>query len=368
MLLNLKKIIFIIINFIIYINIAISGVPNENEIGRGDGVLIKAAGKGAPNDLEGTETEKKTEKIPDIAVKEPNYDFGSVFRGSKVEHIFGFKNEGQGELNIKRVSSSCGCTAAVISSQNIPYNEYGEVKVAFNSQAYTGNVTKKITVYSNDPDTPKYVLTISGNVVEEIIVEPKMVDFSQISYGVDSSKDISVKSADTDLKLKIKKVEATNPNVITTFNENKEKNEYIVNALLKNDTDYGRINGNIFVYTNSKNQEKIIIPFYGEVIGDLSVYPPRISCGTISRKKEMVFPAFVIVYNQDVNIERVEITPDFIDTAVTETKSKRKTYKIEAILKENAPLGEINGNIKIFTNSKKQPVIEIPVIGTIKEG
>jgi hypothetical protein len=41
---------------------------------------------------------------PRIASAQPKYDFGKVEEGTKVEHVFTVKNEGDGVLQIKRAS------------------------------------------------------------------------------------------------------------------------------------------------------------------------------------------------------------------------------------------------------------------------
>ena len=363
---NIKKFTLIIIYTLICISIVKFTIADEDKKSKENAAPIKVDVQNNTKNVTEHEPDKKKELLPKISFDEPNYNFGKVFRGSKVEHVFKFKNEGKGALKIEKTRSSCGCTAAIISEKTIAPNEFGEVKVTFSTQSSSGKVTKRVTIYSNDPDNPKYKLSVAGTVVEEVVVKPKRLDFSRTPYGEGSTKEISVKSV-TDLKLEIKKIESTNPNVLATIMESPGKDRYSINAVLKNDADFGRINGNIYIFTNSKKQEKITIPFFGEVIGDVSVYPPRISLGVISQKREMVFPAFAIVYNDEVKVERVEVTPDFIDTEITETKSNRKTYKIETIIKKDAPVGKVNGNLKIFTNSKKQPVIEIPIIGKIKE-
>lgn len=312
--------------------------------------------------------DQTNEDKPDIYFEGPDYNFGEIFMGDKVEHIFRFKNLGKGKLEIDKIQSSCGCTAAIISSKDLSYEERGEVKVTFNSQSYSGDVTKKVTVYSNDPDTPDYKLTISGKVMEEVVVTPKQLDFSQIPYGVDEVKEISVRSA-TDLKLKIENVSSTNPDLAVSFKENVDKDGYIVSVLVKNNKKYGRIDGKIFIYTNSKHQEKIIVPFHGEIIGDLSVYPPRISCGVITRNKEMTFPVFVISHKKDISVDRVEVSPDFLEAEIAKKPDDKKTpYKILITLKKDAPLGRINGKLMIFTNSVNQSVIEVPIVGEIRRG
>ena len=44
-----------------------------------------------------------------ILVEKGNFDFGEIFEGQKVEHIFRFQNAGDEPLIIDRVRSSCGC-------------------------------------------------------------------------------------------------------------------------------------------------------------------------------------------------------------------------------------------------------------------
>lgn len=316
-------------------------------------------------------TNKESNKPhPNIAFEVPDFDFGKVYRGSKVDHIFKFKNQGTAELKIEKVRSSCGCTAAMLSSKTIKPNATGEVKVSFNSQSFSGDVKKNVTVYSDDPDTPKFKLSIFGVVIEEVSVNPKRIDFSKVPYKTEFSKKLSVTST-TDLKLEIEKVETSNSDVAVSFGKDETNNEYFVNATVKKDTDFGRINGKLIIYTNSKNQKQITVPFYGEVIGDFSVYPPTISCGIVTKKREMMFPVYAISYKEDIKVERVEINPELFETNITETKinstkNKKNTYKISVVLKKDAPNGKIKESLKIYTNSKTQAIIEIPVKGEVR--
>lgn len=43
---------------------------------------------------------------PSIEFKTESYDFGTVPAGDKIEHAFDFKNSGNEDLEIKRLSSS----------------------------------------------------------------------------------------------------------------------------------------------------------------------------------------------------------------------------------------------------------------------
>ncbi|MEJ2745266.1 MAG: DUF1573 domain-containing protein, partial [bacterium] len=70
-------------------------------------------------------------KQPKIVFDEKVYDFGKVMGVDKIEHVFKFRNEGKAELNINKVNTTCGCTAALLSAKTIPAGGKGEVKATF---------------------------------------------------------------------------------------------------------------------------------------------------------------------------------------------------------------------------------------------
>ena len=104
------------------------------------------------------------EKGPRISFISDHHDFGSVLQGKTVEHTFVFENKGTEDLWIKEVTTSCGCTAALVSSNVVKPGEKGEIKVSYDSQGRAANVSRTITVVSNDPVESVKELTISATV------------------------------------------------------------------------------------------------------------------------------------------------------------------------------------------------------------
>ncbi len=147
---------------------------------------------------------------PAIFFKNPDFDFGQIYKGQKVEHIYKFENRGKNILEIKKVKTSCGCTAAILTNDTIPPGETGEIKATFSSGSVSGNIKKNITVASNDPDTPKYRLTISGEIIKDLIIKPEYIDFGSVSVGEKSNKTVSIKSQ-TEPDFKIKKITSSKP-------------------------------------------------------------------------------------------------------------------------------------------------------------
>ena len=117
---------------------------------------------------------------PDLQVKAPTFNFGEIYQGDKVPHVFEFTNQGEDPLIIDRVRSSCGCTAVLISEKTIPPGGKGELKANFNSDRFRGTISKTIYLYSNDPVRPTMQFHIKGNVLEIVAVEPAQINFGRV--------------------------------------------------------------------------------------------------------------------------------------------------------------------------------------------
>jgi hypothetical protein len=80
------------------------------------------------------------------------------------EHVFTFKNEGEGPLIISNAQGSCGCTVPVWPRQPIAPGETGEIKVSFNSSGRAGKQDKRVTLTTNAVPQTK-VLNITSQVI-----------------------------------------------------------------------------------------------------------------------------------------------------------------------------------------------------------
>jgi len=114
-----------------------------------------------------------------ITFDKESWDFGKIKEGDIPSYVFVFRNSGDEPLVIRRVRTSCGCTAALVSDKTLEPGDKGELKVTFNSRGYEGNVAKYVYVESNDPDQPVKQLTISANV--QVPPRPR-IDLSRYSY------------------------------------------------------------------------------------------------------------------------------------------------------------------------------------------
>ncbi len=302
----------------------------------------------------------------EIFFENPHFDFGKAYKGDKVEHVYKFANRGKATLEIIKVKPSCGCTAAVLSNKTVLPGETGEIKATFKTVSYNGKVKKTISVLSNDPNTPNHKLTISGEVIEEIGFKPKNINFG--SFRVDNQSDITVKvsvKSQSGPDFKIVKVTASKPFVGTSVTED-QKGEYTVTATLKNHHEIGRFSGKIFLETNSTKQPKASIIFYGVVEGDITINQKRIYYGTVPEGREITKKLFVKINESHINILSSKISPEYLSVNIDERYEQKNPHcLIETKLHEEAPVGRIDGLLELTTNSKDQPVINIPITGEI---
>ncbi len=106
-------------------------------------------------------------KEPKAFIPELNYDFGTVKTGEVVKHSFLIINKGKANLNINKVSSSCGCTVAEPTKKVLLPNDTSIIKIEFNSKNRSGFQKKIISVSTNDLNNSSIQFTIQGNVSKE---------------------------------------------------------------------------------------------------------------------------------------------------------------------------------------------------------
>ena len=108
-----------------------------------------------------------TGNAPLIYFPETQHDFGKVNEGEKVNYTFRFVNKGETALQIKDIKTSCGCTAALVSTDNLKPGQEGTIKVEVNTKNRSGKMSKTVTVQSNDPRDPAKILTIYADVIKQ---------------------------------------------------------------------------------------------------------------------------------------------------------------------------------------------------------
>ncbi len=100
------------------------------------------------------------------------YDWGTVVPG-KLEADIELKNVGEGPLKIDRVQPSCGCTLLSPLEDNLlAPGESTTVHLSLDARRRSGSLNKKLTIYSDDPQTPTRVVELVANIQTDVSFNP----------------------------------------------------------------------------------------------------------------------------------------------------------------------------------------------------
>ena len=111
-------------------------------------------------------SEEEMANAPVLGVDDPEFQFGTIKQGEKVEHTYVLTNSGKSDLLIRKVTASCGCTAVQPEKNVIAPGESVNIKAVFNSAGKVGNQNKTVTIITNDPRKSKMILWVKGQVTK----------------------------------------------------------------------------------------------------------------------------------------------------------------------------------------------------------
>lgn len=111
-----------------------------------------------------TLTAEELALAPVLSVDNPEFKFGKIKQGEKVDHVYVLTNSGKSDLHIRKVKASCGCTAVQPEKKVIAPGESVNIKTTFNSAGKMGSQNKTVTIITNDPKKSKMILWVKGEV------------------------------------------------------------------------------------------------------------------------------------------------------------------------------------------------------------
>lgn len=255
----------------------------------------------------------------------------------------------------------------MVTAKEIPPGGVGEVKATFSSKGYQGTVKKSLTVETNDPDNPKVSLSILGEVIAEVMVTPRHVNFRNVSKDA-PPKPIRLEVRVREGKgLKIQDVSADNPAIVLK-EEKRTENEATYAVSLAEKVPTGRLSGKILVTTNSKKSPKTEVPFYAFVEGRVKFSPQLVSFGVI-RPGEPSSRDITLRGTGDAafSVDRVKATTDAITSEILPEK-EGEVYRLRVTYDPGEKTqGRVSERLTIFVGGEEEEVLEVPVYGNIHQ-
>lgn len=173
-----KKRIFLVVSGILTIGFILVGFialrPHKSAFGYSTKDIVygeKVIARNAISEIQAPEPSNiilaDDSSYPSIQVSDNFFDFGSVSSNKVLTHTFFIANTGSSALIIQQALTTCGCTLAEISSNNIPPGKVALVTLQFDPSFHNMSgttVRRGVIIYTNDPKNPIVEIWIQATV------------------------------------------------------------------------------------------------------------------------------------------------------------------------------------------------------------
>ncbi len=225
-----------------------------------------------------------------------------------------------------------------------------------------GKLSKTVTVETNDPKNPKTKLTVSGNILVELDFDQPYLRFAGLKVGTEKKQTVKILAKEPE-KLELGEVttdvEGVTAEVVKSTGENGKPSYSLLVTFVPKKA--GRFTGAIMVKTNHPKASELKLRMGGEVDGDITMKPPRLTIWAESGGR-MEHSVVVTSEKKPFKIMDIEGKDPRLTIRKTETK---KGYEYKLIVE---PTKEGTKSEKVFsvnyilrTDSKEQPTLELPV-------
>ncbi|OGD14834.1 hypothetical protein A2V47_08980 [Candidatus Atribacteria bacterium RBG_19FT_COMBO_35_14] len=295
--------------------------------------------------------QNKSSQPPTISISEEEWDFGKIKEDERPVHIFNIKNIGKEELIISRVRASCGCTATMLSSDNIKPGQLAELQITFNPTGFNGIVKKDIHIESNDPQLPTTKVTIIAE-VEPIPSPQAFFSDSQWDLGLISQGDFPAFTFTIEnkgeLDLIIDKVDASEyiqydtEIPLTILPGEKQEVIFTYNS---SQHELGEVRESIRIYCNDPRRKALSLRIDGYIkekpAPTVSISPVGASFNLITNSEDETIGRFVLVNSgeEGIKITSIETSADYLVPLASEIElnSGEKENLQVILLKDRIP-------------------------------
>ena len=156
--------------------------------------------------------------------------------------------------------------------------EETQVSATFSLTRRQGPQSKTVTVESNDPETPRYQLKLTGTAVAAVMLEPQAVNFGRITGPGIQTETVTVRAVKEEVTFNITEVDTRALPGFEAEQKTLEKGKaYQITLRSTEPIKPGRINGRIHIRTDNKDYPIFQVRVYGQAVGEVDVLPDQVT-------------------------------------------------------------------------------------------
>lgn len=322
-----------------------------------------------------------------IVFDSTTHDFGHIVDTEPVTCEFPFRNDGPGDLVINAVNSTCGCTVPELSKTVYKPGESGSITITFNPSGKRDAVTKRITVQSNDRDTPITTLQINTFIEQLVSIDPGVLTFGNLRKGEIQSRVLTVIGRTPDFALSEVAI-IGNPGlaaeVIGTedavLSDGTKGRKIEIEITTDGTGKPGGLQGQFTAKTNDSRKPQINAAITGAIIGDVNLDVERLPIGVLAPGKS--YERVIHVENRlgkpfaflgaelkapiGENLVNWDVLPAAEGANLGVDPAQRSSYDVKVTITAGLKTGALRGTLVFKTDVPDEETIEVPFWGTVR--
>lgn len=299
---------------------------------------------------------------PLITLPETSYDFGSVPQGQRVIHEFLIRNDGDADLNIQRITPSCGCTASTVSSAVVKPGSSEKIKVEFDTTGFSGSKTKSVSIMTNSRERPEAVVRLTGAIVRDVHVSPERLDFGDITPAsslASRTKEFTVERSSDSISGEV------SARSFSKFLDIKrirgEGNQTAFSVVLAEGAPKGEIRDRVIVELAAGGERVVNVPVTASIQGDLRLIPAIVSFGIVSGEAPLERRVrFENNSQSKVSIRGVSSSDPAVSASVIEVEPGKKGVLV-VTLDPTKARGDLKATIDLDTDHPQEERLSLSV-------
>ncbi len=304
---------------------------------------------------------------PAIELSPPRFDFGELPQERIEKVTCTVRNAGSDVLLIRDITSTCGCTVASIPDSSLAPGESVPLAITFSTRHFSGEVTKLVTLVTNDPGSPKAVITLNAFVRAIVAVDPDELDFGMVARGATPSQTITLRSAAADA---VELVEFVVPEQTFKTEVSKETTPDStftrVKVSIRPDAPVGTFASTARLRTSVKGLPPISISLTGQIHGFFVADPGRLPLGQVRQGQERTGTIQLIAQREGHHrVLGVRSSDPRLECTIKPIEEGRR-YEIGVKLPSTAAPGRMDATVLVETDDPDQPEVSVSVRAYIR--
>jgi hypothetical protein len=308
---------------------------------------------------------------PRIAFDRESHDFGVVRQEQELKTEFRVKNEGAAPLHIRNVKADCGCAFAAVEPREIEPGGSAPLAVVFRTLTFSGRLTKRVRVWSDDPERAEAEVKVSVDVAAGVVLVPARFSFDDVLVGTSPSTSITARWREgAGRPFRVTSVEA--PGVDLAFEtepfEAPPWHGTKVVARFRSPPRIGSLTGTVTLHTDHPDHPRLSAPVTGFVSGKVWVSLRAVRLGIVAAGKERAVPIVVRGFSPAVDLGEVKAVArrGRVEASAVRSGGRKGEWVVVVRSPAGAKPGKVDDVVEVRTAVEGEEVTEIPVSGEVK--